>query len=191
MRNTACVGGILEDGRYVRILKSNEANLPINTKISVGDIYEISFIDRPITTPPHIEDILVSSAKLIEQIDITAAVIREWGGEIWSGGTDVLFDGCLRWTDSGSGYVVRSNGLPTNSVGFWLPNRNLGRNDYENKVKFRYPNTNWRTLPFVGFQDPVDMIASGTLVRLSLARWWSPDDTAQEERCYLQLSGWY
>jgi hypothetical protein len=28
-------------------------------------------------------------------------------------------------------------------------------------------------------------------MRISLARWWKPDDSELSERCYLQLSGWY
>ena len=33
-------------------------------------------------------------------------------------------------------------------------------------------------------------IPLNTLVRISLARWWVPAGMS-EERCYLQLSGWY
>ncbi len=28
-------------------------------------------------------------------------------------------------------------------------------------------------------------------MRLSLAKWWKPEDSNVEARCYLQLSGWY
>ena len=40
---------------------------------------------------------------------------------------------------------------------------------------------------------PIKVIPAGTLVRVSLARWWRPEDSEPnfEERCYLQLSGWY
>lgn len=47
-----------------------------------------------------------------------------------------------------------------------------------------------RNIKFVGFQNPLDIIPAGTLIRVFLARWWaSPNDN--ERRCYLQLSGWY
>lgn len=48
-------------------------------------------------------------------------------------------------------------------------------------------------IPYVGFEPAVDLIPKGTLVRVSLARWWRPHDSPpdMEERCYLQLSGWY
>ncbi len=45
--------------------------------------------------------------------------------------------------------------------------------------------------PYVGFESKVDRIPAGTLMRMSLARWWKPEDSDMNERCYLQLSGWY
>lgn len=46
------------------------------------------------------------------------------------------------------------------------------------------------SIKYVGFAEPINKIPAGTLVRVSLARWWRPTETS-EERCYLQLSGWY
>lgn len=43
---------------------------------------------------------------------------------------------------------------------------------------------------YVGLQD-VEVIPAETLIRLSLANWWVPEDGNVERRCYLQLSGWY
>ena len=49
-----------------------------------------------------------------------------------------------------------------------------------------------RTLTFVGFQEPIETIPAGALVRVSLAHWWRPeDDQTGELRCYVQLSGWF
>lgn len=45
-------------------------------------------------------------------------------------------------------------------------------------------------IKFVGYQDAIDRIPQGTIIRLSLANWWDKDGSA-ENRCYLQLSGWY
>jgi ATP-dependent DNA helicase RecQ len=43
----------------------------------------------------------------------------------------------------------------------------------------------------VGFQEPIERIASGTIVRVSLAHWWRPKDRPEDElRCHVQLSGW-
>ena len=35
------------------------------------------------------------------------------------------------------------------------------------------------------------IIPKGKIIRLSLAKWWKPEDSDIELRCYLQLSGWY
>lgn len=45
-------------------------------------------------------------------------------------------------------------------------------------------------IKFVGYQNPIDIIPQGSVIRLSLANWWNTDNTT-EDRCYLQLSGWY
>ncbi len=53
-------------------------------------------------------------------------------------------------------------------------------------------NDNRYTIPYVGLKEnPPEIIPQGTLLRLSLAHWWTPEDADTEERCYLQLSGWY
>ncbi len=49
-----------------------------------------------------------------------------------------------------------------------------------------------RRFAFVGFQEPLAEIPAGAVVRISLAHWWRPrDHPEEEERCYLQLSGWF
>lgn len=45
-------------------------------------------------------------------------------------------------------------------------------------------------IKFVGYQDVVDRIPQDTIMRLSLANWWDKNGS-DENRCYLQLSGWY
>jgi hypothetical protein len=64
--------------------------------------------------------------------------------------------------------------------------------DDRNKAGY-YPQHDHRHLSYVGVQDAVDVITAGQLVRVSLARWWRPEnaDPDFEERCYAQLSGWY
>lgn len=48
----------------------------------------------------------------------------------------------------------------------------------------------WRSIKFKGFEEPVDVIPAGTLLRVSLARWVSFNE-GEEPKCWLQLSGWY
>jgi hypothetical protein len=105
---------------------------------------------------------------------------------LWQGLPTVLFDGLLQWTSSGSGYVARTaDPQPRQSVGFWIPDKPL-------KLcgdKYYYYERLYR-LPFIGFQPTPDELPAGTLLRVSLARWWSHDADA-EEKCFLQLSGYY
>lgn len=192
MSSAACVGGVLANGRFVRLLDSDGYNQDSDTDLEVGDVYTITFSERTEKTPPHIEDILVhtmvhkftfsSIEKMVEYLTVKLKV------KIWRGSTEVLFDGNLEWTSGGSGYISESGEIPKNSVGFWIPDRDLNRKDYNEKVRYSYP-IRWRNISYVGYQNPVDNIPAGTLVRVSLARWWSPNE--DEERCYLQLSGWY
>lgn len=193
MSSAACVGGVLANGRFVRLLNRQGYNQDTDTEFDVGDVYNIGFTDRLQIRAPHVEDILVHSMEYRHTFastnDLASHLINDININVWSGSTDVLFDGSLLWTDSGSGYISQNGEMPQNSVGFWRPDRDLNRRDYKGKVRYAYP-IRWRNLPFVGFQEPINIIPAGTLLRVSLARWWAPEEEG-EERCYLQLSGWY
>jgi hypothetical protein len=109
---------------------------------------------------------------------------------IWEGEPDVLFDGMLKWTDNGSGYINKA-AVPSHSVGFWVPDKELKKSIYYDKPRYSYRSSKgWRSMPYVGFDEPIEIIPSGTLVRVSLARWWDREG-ATELRCQLQVSGWY
>jgi hypothetical protein len=98
----------------------------------------------------------------------------------------------LGWTGNGNGYISEGKGVPDHSTGFWIPDQDLifenGHYSYLIKlggIKLK------RSLKYVGFENPIAVIPSGTKVRVSLAKWWHPEDIVIEDRCYLQLSGWY
>lgn len=192
MSTAACVGGVLVNGQFVRLLDANGHNQDSDTDLNIGDVYTINYNERTNKRQPHIEDILVTNFEFKFSFssisDMEKYLIEKLNVPIWEGSTEVLFDGNLNWTNNGSGYISESGVIPSNSVGFWRPDQNLSRRDYKNKVRYSYP-IRWRNITYVGYQDPIDPIPAGTLVRVSLARWWSPDEN--EERCYLQISGWY
>ena len=106
--------------------------------------------------------------------------------QVWNGTIDTIFDGLPEFTNNGSGYISERTGIPNVSTGFWIPDRDLTRNDRA----YLY---DYRQLTYVGAAPPLDRVPAGTLTRVSLARWWRPQDADPdfEERCYLQLSGWY
>ena len=192
MSNAACVGAVSENGRFVRLLDRNGYNQNTDTLLNIGDVWTIKYQEHPNKIAPHIEDILVTNMtfkysfrtikKMIEHLREKLNI------KIWIGNPNVLFDEKLNWTSGGSGYISETGEIPDNSVGFWMPDQDLQRKEFKEKVKYSYP-MEWRNIPYVGYQNPVDKIPTNSLVRVSLARWWTPNE--DEERCYLQLSGWY
>jgi len=191
MSHASCVGAVTGNGEFVRLLNEYGYNQDHDTSLKIGDVWTIEYLEKENRRPPHIEDILVSKKKYkfsFETIDKMVDYLKgKLNIKIWEGSTDILFDSKIQWTIGGSGYISETGEIPDNSVGFWIPAKDLIRNDFQDKVKYSYP-IRWRSITFVGFQKPVEIIPAGTLIRVSLARWWSPND---EERCYLQLSGWY
>lgn len=196
MSSNDCVGGIVtKTGQFVRLLDESGRNQPENCDFEIGEIWDIKFSSRNNSTPPHREDILISS-KTNTQKSVSKKRLSEWipnnfADKVWRGSPDSLFNEMIRFTPSGSGFINKENGTPNYSVGFWIADKNLTRRDYKGKVKYNYPSSNWRNIPYVGKDESIDIIPAGILMRVSLARWWSPDDSDSEERCYLQLSGWY
>ena len=107
----------------------------------------------------------------------------------------MLFERLLQSTGTGTGalYISNQNGVPPYSTTFWRPNKPLSSNRAYDKVRYHYSTENgFYALTFVGIQEAVETISEGTLLRVSLARWWCPEETPDvEERCYMQLSGWF
>jgi hypothetical protein len=193
IHDRACVGGLaLDDNKGLRLLESNGAHQSADTAYEVGQVWELDFRPSSHVRPPHVEDVLVTKMRLMGRvIDLPACIL----GRIspWRGAPNQTFEDLVRPTHNGSGYVNDIMGVPSMSTGFWLPDRPLAQEVSEGKLYYRYPcDKGVRLLRYVGFISPAKCIPTGTLVRLSLARWWRPDGAYDvEERCYLQMSGWY
>ena len=188
-----CIGGLTLGGRYVRLLNEHEENQPEDTDLKPKQAWEIEFTERPNNTAPHIEDILVtnrvSKGRLKDSITVKD-FIQKREIPIWNGHPDNLFNNLIQWTSSGSGFIDRDGGVPNHSVGFWISDRDLKRRDY-NGIRYQYPQADgWRSVKFKGFQNPVDLIPAGTLIRVSLSRWKAFNEN-ENPKCWLQLSGWY
>lgn len=190
MQNAACIGGLLENNRSVRLLQSNGHNHSPDTDYQVGQIWEVEFQERQETIPPHVEDILIQKRKFIGTYATLGKYLRT-KVDVWKGGIENLYDGLIRFTQNGSGYISHRVGIPNVSTGYWLPDKTLiCDGNLLDKVKYTYSNN--RHISYVGYEKPLATIPENTLVRVSLARWWKPDNAPEmEERCYLQLSGWY
>jgi len=198
MNTGVCVGGITLDGRFVRLLDNNEHNQSNDCPFQIYECYDITFIERPSLTPPHTEDILIQSSinagRLKDGIKMIDFLTKK-NVSICKGKIDNLFDKCLKFTSNGSGFINSSN-VPQNSVSFWIADKDLIKSiDSKGKVRYIYQSDDpWSSdikIKYVGLQTAKDIIPKGTLLRVSLARWWKPDDIEVECRCYLQLSNWY
>jgi hypothetical protein len=190
--NHVCVGGLeLETGRSLRLLGSDGWNLLEEHPIRPGEIWELAYKDHPGPVPPHVEDVIVSHGHKVEEVDDMKATILGLI-EPWRGGVDAIFDGRLVATDGGSGYVTRDPPLPTTSTGFWIASGALQRKTFDTATRYALPGGGpIRSVKYVGMADSIPTIPSGALVRFSLARWAAFPPGVDDERCYLQLSGWY
>lgn len=189
----ACVGGITLEGRYVRLLDENCDNQPEDTDFEPKQAWEIEFKERENNISPHVEDIIIinrtSKGKLKDNITLKD-FLQKRQIPIWKGSPDEIFDKLIKFTQSGSGYIDKSGGIPNHSVGFWINDKDLKKREF-NGIRYQYPSVNcWRSIKFKGFEEPVEVIPAGTLIRVSLARWKS-FDVNEEPKCWLQISGWY
>lgn len=190
MKKGVCCGGIdLATGEFIRLHDHYGRNLTSDAPFQVGQIYNMeyrkAFNARPI---PHSEDKeIMPSFELSNQLT-TDDFIKEIDRLVTvpCGGLDAIFDGKLR--RSAYSTYISPEDVPHNSVCFWRPNAPLIKSVFLSKTRYWFDGCN--AISFVGFQEPVDFIPAGTLLRMSLANWWSPDDIT-EKRCYLQLSGWF
>lgn len=189
-----CVGGlVINNNQFVRLLNPGGWDQYVDTDFDIGNIWNISFQSSDEVEPPHIEDVIIQSKKYIRKIeDITDFIINS-GISICRGTPRSIFNGKLGWTGKGSGYIGNKDNLLSNSVGFWISDKDLELDSDEKH--YIHPTNNPfivnRRFPYVGIEPKVDLIPTGTLIRISLARWWKPDDSDISERCYIQLSGWY
>lgn len=195
MSNAACVGGLsLLDNRYVRLLNPGNYNQPTDTDFNIGDIWDISFVNRANIHPPHIEDIIVTNKSYLRKVENITSILTERNLIDWRGHINNLFGGLLHWTNSGTGYIPLGGEMPSKSVGFWLVDKELVRVVFDSKTRFRYPNSNnYRNISYVGYQDTLSTIPAGTILRVSLSRLFPPENSeiTTPRGYYLQLSGWY
>jgi len=194
--NRVCIGGITNKGILIRLLDENGYNHLDTVEFQIGEVWAIDFETRRDLIPPHIEDILVKSKKFKN-----IASIKKWildkNIKVWKGNPTKLFDNKLEW-DINKGHsknflkgYISKNDLPQNSVGFWISDRDLYFDSPYGKDKYNYSiNNNIYNIPYVGVTQHIQKILKGTLIRVSLARWWNKDNKT-EKRCYLQLSGFY
>ncbi|MGY3264383.1 dual OB domain-containing protein [Lysobacter sp. HA35] len=185
-----CIGGIASDGTSIRLLRPDGLQWDASVDFRVGQVWDLTYRAASDRMPPHVEDVVVTGGRRLRDLPDVSRCLRE-GIRPWHGGVDQLFDGLVRFTGNDNGYICRRVGVPDRSTWFWVPDRDLtlrsdGRHyDYTGSYGIA------RGLAYVGEEPAPARLPANNLVRVSLARWWSPDDADIEERCYLQLSGWF
>lgn len=186
-----CVGGHDLEHRFrsLRLLQNDGTNMLEKTRLVIGDVWDLDFRDKPGVQPPHVEDVIVKSGKRVDRVSPLAPFLRERVG-LWRGRPEELFDGHVVGTPSGTAYVPDEDPLPGRSTGYWLPDAELDRRTFDEKVRFFYLGASEATrFSWVGMEDPPDGVPEGSLVRVSLARLWSPPSAPAGY--YVQISGVY
>ena len=198
MGSGACIGAITETGESARLIPLNaDPHDGANREYNVGEIWEITAERVPETslTPPHNEDIVVHKKSRLyttkDMKDLVSAIELLMPPK--TGHPLKLYEGLLQSTGSGSLYVPPGGEVPPYSTMFWRTDQSLNLDTDNRKLRYRYPTENGGcTLTFTGFQKPLETIPSDTLLRVSLAHWWRPENASYAElRCYVQISGWF
>lgn len=192
-----CIGAFdVENKKNVRLLTSSGSQQPEEVPLDIGKVVTATYISTsPGIKAPHTEDVRLQSFS----DHANAQEILKKFGEICPvivGSIEDTFSGTLS-RDGSNSYSVREENVPNHSVCFWRTDDRLvldqGYQQRFGKIKYSYGNGFARVgIPFVGFQDAINVIPTGTVARLSLARWWRPDNADYpDKRCQLQLSGWF
>lgn len=191
MSNGVCVGGINENTyELIRLHNEKGGNLSLDAPFEIGDrwemVVETAWNVRP---KPHIEDKQTTPIRKIDNIGINGIknFIRShnFNGRLTNGALENTFEHCLNL--QGSRNFINKDNIPSFSTQFWISDCDLIYREIFGKHYYMY---NGIRLKFVGFQPIIQRIPRGTIIRLSLANWWNGDGSG-EDRCYLQLSGWY
>lgn len=191
MKNGVCVGAINEDNcELIRVHNENGGNLTKDAAYEIGDRWDVlvknAWHPRP---KPHVEDKQTTPNLKVNNIGInginTFINDHNFGDRFIEGQIQDTFAGCLQF--DGNKKYINKDFIPSFSTQFWIADENLIHAEEFGKDYYYYKDIR---IKFVGFQDIVDIIPQGTIIRLSLANWWKKNEST-EERCYLQLSGWY
>ncbi len=189
-----CVGGIcVNNKQFVRLLNQGGFYQPADTKFNIGDIWDVSFTSVTTKREPHNEDVIIHSYKFIRKIYPLETYIKNMGVSIWKNNVANIFEGKILWQGNGKGYFSENiKNYPSHSVGFWISDVDLKHQKVGHQDFYIYQNNGIsRQIVYKGNQSILPIIPKGRLIRLSLAKWWKPEDSNVEARCYLQLSGWY
>ncbi len=186
-----CIGGIAHNGKSVRLMRGADTYWDTSAPFQIGQIWDITYTPAESTIAPHTENVMVSQYQMAgNQSNLRAHLLARV--EPWRGSINQIFGGMLGYTKDNNGFICQRLGVPGQSTWFWIPDRDLilrGDGKHYDYREGYLP----RGLSYVGEPAALPAIPAGTLIRVSLATWWKQKEAAPdfEERCYLQLSGWF
>lgn len=192
-----CIGAFdIDNSRNVRLLTSTGGQQPDQVPLNIGNVISATYVTEIAgVKAPHTEDV-----RLLDFSDHANAkeVLKKFNEvcPVIVGPIENTFSGTLS-RDGSNSFSVREENIPDHSVCFWRTDSPLvldqGYQQRFGKIKYTYGNGISRAgIPFVGFQEAINIVPANTVVRLSLARWWRPDNADYpDKRCQLQLSGWF
>ncbi len=201
-----CIGGIdVISKKPVRLLLEQNGGrnqmFPIELAkklgIDVGTNFSMKYEVRKARIAPHVEDCFLRwiDPKSREELpDLLAWLNTNLPkAMVWTGGLGSLFEGKLEYS-KWKAFIEQAPG-PNCSVGFWRPSNTLWAQEDEEsgKVNYKFNDAQQerpKYIKYVGAEPHLKQIDAGSLVRVSLARWWNWDGE-DPDRCYLQISGCY
>lgn len=187
-----CIGGFdISQNRNIRLLTPNGGNQPGDASFQIGQIWKVAYTPKSNLVHPHSEDVMVQSSQLRNTLSRSDAkrFISE-NCNVIIGSLSNLFEGSVHSPLRAASYIDASS-VPDHSVCFWKPNSNLTHVNSFNKDKYHYTDPQHDTyFAYVGIDPAIEIIPQGAIVRMSIARWWTPPNS-ESEACYLQLSGWF
>lgn len=192
VRSRVCLGGLeLSESRSLRLVDQGGYFFSPEGPFAVGLVWDLEWVPASGIVPPHVEDVVLRSSRFVRAErsvrDLLLATVSPWTGPL--AGT---FDGRLACTPGlpYSLYACRGHGIPARSAWYWVVDRELVLEN--GRYVLRKDGLTVLRVAYVGAEAAPRVLSAGTLVYLSLARWWRPDDVPDaEERCYLQISGCY
>lgn len=172
MKNGACVSGLTRDtNKSVRLIPPGRFNQPNDTIYDIGQVWDVEFQENQEVTLPHVEDVTVIRHIYVAQVaNMRETLVKRV--RIWQGEPNALFDNLLVLRNT-SAYISRDRGMPVQSTGYWMPDEELFLTSEDGKHRYNMQYAEF-SIPYVGFASPISVIKKGTLLRVSLARWWRP-----------------
>jgi hypothetical protein len=142
-----CVGGMSDDGGGFRLMTANCEYHGAECRYQVGETWEMEVKACANLEAPHLEDVAVLRATLIGRTPNLQQLVSD-RGLVWTGRINRIFNGKIRFTRGGSGYISQAAGLPPSSTGFWISDTDLV---FSNEPRQAYmPRGDRRYLSYVG-----------------------------------------